>query len=436
MTWICPTCGLSAPMRAEEYPVLCGRCQTLTETPQQSGKPGRRAKWKPGGPGTELMAIFKKLGIKPHDQRACQCAARATQMDAWGVAGCRQHRGTILAWLEEAYRSATWSETIWAGAKSLITRGPLSLAGLLEQAIGNAERKQLGSLDGIAALAPLWRHRFPSGELLLADHCLNPSIHQHAGKTYLAYRRGWGGGRIVLAELDEKTILWQRELKLPLRGRADKAHEDPRLFTFNGSLHVSYTGCTKRERVTVASVCYARLSDSGDVLADYQPAFAHAQPQEKNWSFFEHAGNLYAVYAIAGHRRILRIDGEQAELAHDYQQELPFAGGEPRGGASPVLHNGQWYAFFHGVAGDGTDRIYTAGLYTFDAEPPFRIRRFIRQPLLLPNVSERPVPTVPHCIYPAGALRQGNEWIVSLGYYDHYCELAGFDAAALEELLA
>lgn len=52
-----------------------------------------------GGPGTELKALLKLIGITSSPN--CKCNAHARQMDAWGPDRCEQEIPTILGWLEE-----------------------------------------------------------------------------------------------------------------------------------------------------------------------------------------------------------------------------------------------------------------------------------------------------------------------------------------------
>lgn len=436
-SWKCD-CGFSVNVEARDFPLhcLCGRVvQAMPDNLPAAGK-SRHHRPAPAGPGAELALLLAELGIA--EKIGCRCKQIAAAMNQAGAAGCRARRDEFLAKLGENAKHYSWLEKLAAANAAWVQGLPLSLGGMFDEAIRRAEAKQTPcAADIAAALAPAWRHRFPTGALLLADHCLNPSVWKHQGRVYMAYRRGIGNARIALAELAGDTpaglqqILWQRELALPLVGMADRGHEDPRLFTFQGVLHVAYTGCTRQRGETIASVCYARLGDDGSVQEAFQPQFPGRRPQEKNWSFFEHAGVLHAVYAISGQRTILRIDGDRATVAQAYPQTLEYAGGEPRGGASPVLHRGEWYAFFHGVIGTGAERIYTAGLHTFETQPPFRIMRRIRLPVMIPQHADRPSPKLPHCVYPAGAML-GSDWIVSLGYYDRWCELAAFPAADIE----
>ena len=55
-----------------------------------------------GGPGTELKALLRLVGITSSPN--CRCNAHARQMDAWGPDRCEQEMPTILGWLEEQAR--------------------------------------------------------------------------------------------------------------------------------------------------------------------------------------------------------------------------------------------------------------------------------------------------------------------------------------------
>lgn len=66
------------------------------------------------GPGTELMKLMNSLGIKK--KAGCGCAAKAEEMDRWGVAGCRQRREEIAGWLRENAKERGWMEKAKAAA--------------------------------------------------------------------------------------------------------------------------------------------------------------------------------------------------------------------------------------------------------------------------------------------------------------------------------
>lgn len=103
------------------------------------------------GPGTELKKLLQELGISM--KSSCDCSSHATQMNLWGVAGCRQRRETIVAWLREAATEATLRERLTAGMNGIlrgIVVNPLDpCPNLVDLAIQRAEHEmELRSNDG------------------------------------------------------------------------------------------------------------------------------------------------------------------------------------------------------------------------------------------------------------------------------------------------
>lgn len=68
----------------------------------------------PLGPGGELAEILRTMAVEAGP--GCDCKARQAQMDAWGVAGCREHRAEILAWIEDGAPRWGWVEKLKAAA--------------------------------------------------------------------------------------------------------------------------------------------------------------------------------------------------------------------------------------------------------------------------------------------------------------------------------
>ena len=69
------------------------------------------------GPGTELKAILRTLGINPGG--SCDCNSKANKMDEWGVEGCRANRETILTWMREGQGRWGWKDKLAAAAKAV-----------------------------------------------------------------------------------------------------------------------------------------------------------------------------------------------------------------------------------------------------------------------------------------------------------------------------
>lgn len=271
----------------------------------------------------------------------------------------------------------------------------------------------------------------------LPGYTLNNSAIEFDGKIIMAYRLGWDNARIAICELAENGFVIGGPVVLPLK--TGNAQEDPRLFVFQGRLHVAFTAVRCRKSGLTTDVAFARLKTSGGgygVAEEFCPTYPGRNSWEKNWGFFEHDGQLYCVYSITPHR-ILRITagGHKAELAYESEWSPPTICGELRGGASPVRVGDEFYSFFHGVAGQTKDRVYSAGLYTFEAKPPFRPSRSMRRQLMLPSQKDRPSAHMPHCVYPGGAYLSGHHWHIAYGYYDHECRMAQFHSGEIEKAL-
>lgn len=130
----CVRCGNLVYSKYENSGAISMRCAAIEEV-----KPTRVAR----GPGTELKRIFADLGVTNFTD--CNCDKKATQMDVWGVAGCRENFEVIRGWIDEAQKKASWSTKIDA-AIAAATNGialqinPTNIAGsLVRLAIERAE---------------------------------------------------------------------------------------------------------------------------------------------------------------------------------------------------------------------------------------------------------------------------------------------------------
>lgn len=284
---------------------------------------------------------------------------------------------------------------------------------------------------------PLSRNRIEPAQLFESPYQFNNSLVRFDGRLFMAYRVHWDDARLAIAELDESLSVVKNSW---LSFNLGHAQEDPRLFIFRGKLHISFTAVNARGNGTVynTDVCYASLMQRGDghwvVDEQFFPKYAARSHWEKNWGLFEYEDQLYAVYSIRPHK-ILRIDGDYCELVAESRCEFPRKPGLLHGGAPPIYHRGEFYAFYHRRLGASQDKWYTVDLYTFEAKPPFRPSRHVELPLLVPDQKDRPGPTVPHAIFPGGAFLEHNRWRISFGYYDKWSEIAEFDINEIETSL-
>lgn len=258
----------------------------------------------------------------------------------------------------------------------------------------------------------------------------NCSLIEFRGRRIMAYRHRWGAAQIGLCELDrEWGVQWNAKLQFP-RVPRNVYQEDPRLFLYQGELHVAFTAVEAnfafdRESVHVG---YARLKETApscwDVDEVFLPQYAQRRLWEKNWGFFESQGQLWAVYD-ARRQTILAIDGSRAELAFDHGgPTIPGPLGEIRGGASPQFWRGEFYSFVHFRR---PPKNYTGGLYTFDAMPPFSPVSYVPYPFLTPTAEHCRNPHAAHVVYPCGAALIDWRWVISYGAYDRDSRLVAYD---------
>jgi predicted GH43/DUF377 family glycosyl hydrolase len=159
-------------------------------------------------------------------------------------------------------------------------------------------------------------------------------------------------------------------------------------------------------------------------------------PWEKNHQPFEYDGELYAVYSVRPYR-VLRIRGNKTEWVHDNECKAVWQPNtEIRGGAAPVLIGDEWWSFMHSrIEPPGAARVYWMGLYTFDAKPPFAIKRYIPKPILWANMATKPADQYAHAIFPCGAILDGDEWIISAGEHDRWSVIHFIKNSDLESQL-
>ena len=257
------------------------------------------------------------------------------------------------------------------------------------------------------------------------------SIARLEGQTVLVTRRGnWP--YFWWIESDQAVGGERIAIDHPL---ARLGAEDARAFHWAGKLWISFSGLSGTWQRLVVTMMLAELDDQGQavrVLPVYPPAGLAAEGLrgwEKNWAFFDRDGTLCAVYRSRPWV-VLSFDDDfrSSIITHHEWSDPAWEWGHIRGGASPVLHNGEWYCFFHST--NYSPIWYTLGLLTFDAETLLPIR-MITTPLLQPEevVGQKPV------VFPCGAILDGDKWRVTYGHNDLECRLLSFDAATIEKQL-
>jgi len=295
----------------------------------------------------------------------------------------------------------------------------------------------------ITGLAPIHTRRLALPDSA-AQHSFNGSLLRWRDRWLCAYRLG---PRCVMSVLDEHFGVVDTRLieSAPGRGilhsRCALRQEDPRLFIHDGRLHMAFVGVDAREGDAGidgigAHVMYCELDqDTFRPLQTYYPHYPGRSIWEKNWGFFSHGGQLYAVYNIKPHV-ILRIDGDEARVAYTTETPHAWTGGHLRGGAPPVHMGDCYYHWFHGRMGVGLDAIYSTGVYTFASEPPFAVQRMTRAPIQWARPDSRMRETA-SVVFVAGAHYDpdSDRWLTSQGIHDDHVTVSEWDAQSVYDRL-
>lgn len=296
-------------------------------------------------------------------------------------------------------------------------------------------------------------------KLLPSPRHWNAGMFEHAGSLWLAYRHHRmdlpdARCAIALTKIDPLTLqpIGKSQL-LNLSGHTGTEHfEDPRLFEFKGEPHISYTEMSGyRPGVDYNCVVkYAKLSlerGKWKVVQAYHPRYGknNGFSKEKNWVFFEADGRLFCFYQGTPKHIVLEIN--EGRIVTEYITAGPsWPWGDIRGGAQPVRMGNHFVHVFHSSLPTETPPHfvrYYAGVYTFDAKPPFAVKAISVRPLAAGSeedghqVDPRYVAGwKPFVVFPGGLAPTGVEgkYYLSMGVNDWQTVIAPIDFAQVELL--
>lgn len=173
------------------------------------------------------------------------------------------------------------------------------------------------------------------------------------------------------------------------------------------------------------------------------------QKLEKNWTLFgSSAAEVFAVYSISPHRVLAGSLAGEGDVVFETvaTEQLPLGPYPPchgglRGGAPPQWDGEAWLSFCHSVHDGDQGYRYAAAAYRFQVEVPFTPTHAPITPLSLHNpyggrrVHPALNPAVGEVVYPCGAARVGNHWLISHGINDEHCAISVVSEAAVAATL-
>ena len=263
----------------------------------------------------------------------------------------------------------------------------------------------------------------------------NPSIIRYNGSIWMAYRNHTGrvNTQLALAKIDDTGKVLSNEVLASKEGRS---LDDPRLFQVGHTVRVSWVD-SSWPMVPTASVVY---------VADLMPGLTaglehHLLPGndstsiQKNWVWFSIGGITYCIYRCHPmHEIYYKKDNHPNEWNTCNTEGPKWSYGAIRGGTAPLTYEGKLLRFFHSRLDNewGVPKYrYYVGAYIMESEPPFRVLKVSKKPILYgsevddltPSQRKQVVRRVPNVVFPAGAIEHGGGWLLSVGLNDCQCAL-------------
>ncbi len=192
--------------------------------------------------------------------------------------------------------------------------------------------------------------------------------------------------------------------------------EDPRFFATEKEVFVSYSYVKSRAPFTV-NIGVSQLDLQTEKIVEHATLGYKEAPIEKNWTPFIYKNKnmeeeVFFIYKYLPHRILklsLPLDGSM-EIAYDNKvgkqrlQKWQDKWGLIRGGTPAIRLENEYLSFFHSAFRYKKVLYYVFGAITFEAEPPFRIKKISKYPIFFKNLYATPV-TTQSWFYPREHLR-------------------------------
>jgi len=227
----------------------------------------------------------------------------------------------------------------------------------------------------------------------------NPSIVKWDGKILMTFRfrSGSDSSEVGFVHLDEEFNLISTPAELERDPFiADSKLQDPRLIVIGDQLQIIYSDLVKVEKETIRRVYVGQVEIKGErfFLRNAHPLIdfdgEDRRVREKNWVPFSFNNELLLSYSISPHKVFKPItDNEFCETVCSSTPNISWNFGELRGGTQAIKQDGYYLSFFHSsiklasVQSNSKMMIhYFMGAYTFEDQPPFKIRSISAIPTL------------------------------------------------------
>jgi len=258
----------------------------------------------------------------------------------------------------------------------------------------------------------------------------NAAICDHDGRTLLIYRVGphWGSHNALCELGEDLQPVAGTSRKLNREWQNVLSYEDPRFCATSAGPRVVQTLYAKQAGNTRVWQAMSDLRE-GSLTGGVPLTYAEAGSTAKNWVPFEWGGELWATYSIwDGRHVVLRWHDGKFVKAYSSQYTLPWRSeGQLRGGTTYAQRDGLLFAFPHSTQRKHRQGEYAMAAIAIEARPPFRVVGLTPMPIYLPERAiEFSGGWTLKVIFPMGAVKRGDDWVVSAGFNDSDVRLLRF----------
>lgn len=225
---------------------------------------------------------------------------------------------------------------------------------------------------------------------------------------------------------------------------SDEHFEDPRGIYHNGKTYISCTNFIWAPRGSGAHQIICEFDDNWNLVKRYDPIYggngAHCynnKRQEKNWLWYVFEDKPHLLYSADPHDIAQFTWDFKAALRYETKPQLRWQWGQIRGGTPPFLVGDEYWTFYHSSIdwASGNVRRYFMGAYAFESNPPFKITRYTKDPILCGSQQDVWAPGKPYVCFPNGSVLRHGEWLVTLGVNDLASAFICVEHSALEGLM-
>jgi hypothetical protein len=276
----------------------------------------------------------------------------------------------------------------------------------------------------------------------------NPASVEWRGRHWLAYRTEcsprWLWSRLNLACLDQsgRVIPGSNRLLSLATQYGVWGAEDPRFTVWQDRLLLTYNDGSRMGLAEIGedgSVLWSRVFRNASFSLD---AAKLGGRREKNWGLFGVGEELFVSYWVSPHV-VYQCDEKKMRLGERWESpwSAPTGFGEIHGGSAPVAHDGWMWRVVHSrfptpFADHVVDR-YRLWLLAFEPKPPFRVRWFCKEPLVVgrPDGARHPEQVPSHVVFCGSLERREKGWRIYFGENDRWIRSGVIPDSLIEKRL-